>query len=200
MAKKCKFVNNLAELKGEVTKSATATQRPRAEGEDGIGAYLTILEIISMSAVVTNCATIFLISSTLNNWVNERFPMTSCRFEDEFGDEIPPDFNPMKLVIIMAIEHVFILLKILLRELISDKANWVVDVLAENDFEEDELEKSAVEEAARRSGEEERREEVEALQEQKEVEEMEKKEQERKKSRRGGSSTTGGKMQGRVAT
>jgi hypothetical protein len=74
--------------------------------------------------------------------------MTECTFYDENGDETESTLNPAKILFILGIEHVFILIKIILRAVIADQAPWVEEELAKIDFEEMKMQEAAIKEAA----------------------------------------------------
>ena len=94
LAPLCALLTNIVEIRAGAYKLLRVYRRPLAVRAPGIGAWLSVLQVMSVVAVLTNCALIGFTSQQVDNWV--------------------PNVSPaVKIVIIFVFEHVVISVKIL---------------------------------------------------------------------------------------
>ena len=66
------LLNNIIEIRIDVYKLLWCKQRPIARSASGIGVWLTVLNIMSVIAVVTNCAHLAMASAEVQAWFSSR--------------------------------------------------------------------------------------------------------------------------------
>ena len=92
LAPLCALLTNILEIRAGAYKLLHVFRRPLAVRATGIGVWLTVLQVMSIVAVLTNCALIGFTSQQLNNWV-------------------PNVSSGTKILIIFVFEHVVIAVK-----------------------------------------------------------------------------------------
>ena len=162
---------NMVQTRFEVTQLCYVTKRPIPKKEEGIGAWMTIVEIISLIGIVMNAAMIIMTfksrdqfekllntsavsevaqfelfaadpSMSLNNTMNTTTAVSSV--SDGY---FSTDVNFLWLMVF--VEHGIIILKLILREFIEDEPPWVAQEKLAEEAEEnrtEEREKLALEE------------------------------------------------------
>ena len=152
---------NTCELRYVASNHLRTNRRAIARGTAGLGMWLTLVEVLSMCAVVTNCTILYYSSSTLRDFINALsgtlrsscHPLTSAeiaRSMDAFRAGAPGALTnetaaqmhtmmqdtcadaSMAALFAVAIEHAFIMLKLLLRAFIADKPHYVTQVCDRN--------------------------------------------------------------------
>jgi hypothetical protein len=88
-------VNNIIEIRGDAFRLLEA-QRPNVRRASGIGIWLQVLQLMSIAAVLTNCALIAFSSQQLDIWFPGISPST-------------------KLLAIFGFEHFLLVLKFLIQ-------------------------------------------------------------------------------------
>ena len=160
-------IANMGQIRFEITQLCYYTKRPIPKKEEGIGAWMTIVEIISLIGVVVNSAMIIMTfkaresfqklfetnfysnsNNNNNNTNNNMFSNSSNVSATTFGylqESVPPDLYLSSdlnfLWVMVAVEHCVIIFKLVLREFIEDVPRWV----AEAQISEDADEKRAIE-------------------------------------------------------
>ena len=109
------MVLNFLEIKGEMNAYEAYMRRPIAKGAKGIGAWLGILEFLSIVSVIVNASIVFFCSS-------------------EWQDRVSDWTDESKLLLIVGAEHVLIALKIFFSVTIKDTPAWIVKSERERDF------------------------------------------------------------------
>ncbi|XP_060568462.1 anoctamin-10-like isoform X2 [Ruditapes philippinarum] len=100
------LLNNVTEIRSDAFKMCRVFQRPFAESASNIGAWQAAFEVISVMAVMTNCALIGM--------------------NPEVQKLLPTDIAPVNIVLIFVIvEHVLLALKIAVAYFIPDVPKWV---------------------------------------------------------------------------
>jgi len=97
----CALLNNLLLVRLCAYKLCRLTKRPLARQSSGLGIWLQVLQLMSIGAVLTNCALIAVSSSRLSAW----FPSMSAS---------------TKTLLVFAFEHGVIALKVAVALLIPD--------------------------------------------------------------------------------
>ena len=92
LAPLCALLANVLEIRAGAYKLLRVFRRPLAVRSTGIGVWLTVLQVMSIVAVLTNCALIGFTSAQLNNWV-------------------PNVSSGTKILIIFVFEHLVIAVK-----------------------------------------------------------------------------------------
>ena len=92
LAPLCALLTNIVEIRAGAYKMLHVFRRPLAVRATGIGVWLTVLQIMSIIAVLTNCALIGFTSQQVDNWV-------------------PNVSSGTKILIIFVFEHVVIAVK-----------------------------------------------------------------------------------------
>jgi hypothetical protein len=131
------FFNNIIEIRSDAFKLLSEIQRPEYKGAQDIGTWYKILNIIGFVAVLTNCLII---------------SITSVRIKDQYFSQLnyyspcdPTDLNcdvPSLLAAILAtiiLEHIIILAKFIVSELIPDEPEWVRIELARQNYFKDQI-------------------------------------------------------------
>lgn len=91
------MLNNFVEIRGDAYKLCYNTRRPVARKAGGIGVWFSVLRIMSLLAVLTNCAHIAFTSK----WLHMYFPWVT-------GQD-----NGSKILIVFIFEHVVLSLRVL---------------------------------------------------------------------------------------
>ena len=92
LAPLCALLTNIVEIRAGAYKLLHVFRRPLAVRATGIGVWLTVLQVMSITAVLTNCALIGFTSQQVDNWV-------------------PNVSSGTKILIIFVFEHVVIAVK-----------------------------------------------------------------------------------------
>ena len=92
LAPLCALLANILEIRAGAYKLLHVFRRPLAVRSTGIGVWLTVLQVMSIVAVLTNCALIGFTSQQVNNWV-------------------PNVSSGTKILIIFVFEHIVIAVK-----------------------------------------------------------------------------------------
>eukprot|EP00753_Platysulcus_tardus_P014758 PLAT4453.1.p1 GENE.PLAT4453.1~~PLAT4453.1.p1 ORF type:complete len:397 (-),score=118.11 PLAT4453.1:26-1045(-) len=106
LAPLCALVNNLIELRSDAFKLCHAKQRPIARKAAGIGAWYTVLEMMSIAAVLTNCAHLGITSGQISAY----FPSITAAG---------------KLLVVFVFEHIIFGFKLLVGFLVPPVPSWV---------------------------------------------------------------------------
>ncbi|XP_077295391.1 anoctamin 8 white walker [Arctopsyche grandis] len=110
----CALANNLIEVRGDAFKLCFVSQRPFSRRVNSIGSWQHAMEIMVGIAVLVNCALI-----GLSGQVHRMFPETT----------------PIKtILVIVALEHVMLVMVILVRLLIPDLPSWLATEMAKVEF------------------------------------------------------------------
>jgi len=117
------FLNNIVEIRSDAFKLLKSTQRPFYQGAQDIGTWYKILNIIGFVAVLTNCLLISITSPALENRYFLGIPNSE-------------DVAALLATIIAAIvlEHLIILTKFIVSEIIPDEPEWVRIALARQNY------------------------------------------------------------------
>ena len=98
------LINNTLEFRGELYMNRIK-KRNRATGASGIGAWMWIIDLLSIISVIANCGILF---------------FTSTKLQDSL------DFDPIeRFYIVILAEHGLIVLKMFFRSVIPDTPAWV---------------------------------------------------------------------------
>ena len=98
------LINNTIEFRGELYMNRIK-KRNRATGASGIGAWLWIIDLLSIVSVIANCGILF---------------FTSQKLQESL------DFDPIeRFYIVILAEHGLIILKMFFRSIIPDQPAWV---------------------------------------------------------------------------
>ena len=120
----CSLVCNLIEIRIKFNNICTYSRRSTAEGANGIGAWLPIMEFIVIICIPVNCAIIYFTGdgdfeksgsgseSSLIKWMEVQ--------NEQFWD------RSSIILLVIVIEHALILLKVLVSELIGDVPSSVI--------------------------------------------------------------------------
>ena len=150
---------NFGTLRFEIIQLSSYTRRGIPKKEEGIGAWLTIIEIISLIGVVTNSAMIIItfkarekivyyfnatssaqiISggidlSSSSSSIDVPVPTNSSIDQSELRYYLSNETNFLWLII--CLEHFIIILKLMLREYIGDVPEWVSQAKLTEKFDE----------------------------------------------------------------
>ncbi|XP_069112158.1 anoctamin-10-like isoform X1 [Argopecten irradians] len=100
------LLNNVTEIRSDAFKMCRVFQRPFAESASNIGAWQVAFEVISIIAVITNCALIGM--------------------DPEVKKLLPSDISAVNIVIVfVAVEHIILALKGAVAYCIPDTPKWV---------------------------------------------------------------------------
>jgi len=119
-------LNNVVEIRTDALKLLEAHSRPEYRGAQGIGAWYTILELLGVISVMTNC---LLIGFSLNS-VADAFggvpesPMARRISQTPF----------LTFAVIVIIEHFLFAAKYLLSFAIPDMPGWIAKDLAKEEW------------------------------------------------------------------
>ena len=95
LAPLCALLTNVLEIRAGAYKLLRVYRRPLAVRAPGIGVWLSVLQVMSVIAVLTNCALIGFTSQQVDNWV--------------------PNVSPaVKIAVIFVFEHVVIAAKLII--------------------------------------------------------------------------------------
>jgi len=116
------LLNNIIEIRSDAFKFITATQRPEYAGARDIGTWYKILNVIGYVAVLTNCLIISITSTAIKDQL--------------FSSRVDPMYSPIMATILVTVilEHVIILAKFLVSEVIPDEPAWVKIALARQTY------------------------------------------------------------------
>jgi hypothetical protein len=112
-------MNNLVEIRTDAIKLLEATVRPHYKGAQDIGSWYNILEFIGIISVLTNCALLAFTYSSIY-LLFEDSPLADRKFQ-VFATAV-------------ILEHVMLVLKYGLAEVIPDVPGWVRKEIARSDF------------------------------------------------------------------
>lgn len=105
------LLNNITEIRSDAFKMCKVFRRPFAETASNIGAWQLAFELISVMAVITNCALIGM--------------------NPEIKKLLPTDITPVNtLLIFVCVEHIILAIKFAVAYFIPDTPNWVQIELA----------------------------------------------------------------------
>lgn len=119
-------LNNVVEIRTDALKLLEAHSRPEYKGAQGIGAWYTILELLGILSVITNC---LLVGFSLDS-VADAFggvpdsPMAKRISQTPF----------LTFAVIVILEHVLLGGKYLLAFVIPDMPGWIVKDLAKQEW------------------------------------------------------------------
>ena len=99
------MINNTLEFRGEIFMHRIK-KRNRATGAAGIGAWIWIIDLLSIVSVIVNCGILFFTSDKLSESL---------------------DYDPIdRFYVVVLVEHGLILLKMFFRSVIPDTPAWVL--------------------------------------------------------------------------
>lgn len=114
MAAFCALVNNLIEIRSDAFKLCFIFQRPFGQRVPNIGSWQNAMEIMGLIAVLVNCALI-----GLSGQVHRMFPEMS---------------TTQTILLIVALEHIMLILRFLISYSIPDLPVWVAHEMAKVEF------------------------------------------------------------------
>jgi len=115
LAPLCALANNMLEIRTDAYKRLLGMQRPApSERAEDIGAWLNILELMSLAAVATNVGVLCFTSNKITN----DFKLT-------------PEQRVWTFVIL---EHIVVCVKLFFAGAINDRPDWVVKRLAKDEY------------------------------------------------------------------
>jgi len=115
------FISNLVEIRVKLDTMTNFGRRFVPEGDDGIGAWLEIMDFLSMICIPVNCAIMYFTGQ--NSWQDQH------ESEDDYTSSIKSYligrdtafWNQTNIILLVVmIEHVLLLFKYALKEAISD--------------------------------------------------------------------------------
>jgi len=112
-------LNNIVEIRTDAFKLLAATVRPHYRGGQDIGSWYKILEALGVISVVTNCLLLGFSFKAISDLFNTASPFNR-------------KFQIFAFAVIL--EHVVLLLKYVIAELIPDVPGWVRQETARSDF------------------------------------------------------------------
>lgn len=121
------LLNNIVEIRSDAFKMLTSIQRPNYQGAQDIGTWYKILNIIGYVAVLTNCLIISVTSKQLRAIITANYSFVMSY----------PSVNLTAIIITLALEHIIILAKFIVSEIIPDEPGWVRVELGRQDFKKD---------------------------------------------------------------
>jgi len=110
--------NNVMEIRLDGLKLFVSFLRPKSVGAKDIGIWYHILEYIALASIVTNCLIIGITSKQLDKYLTGWAPSTI-------------------VWIVVAVEHILLLLKLLSMVAIPDEAGWVTEARYKKLYERD---------------------------------------------------------------
>jgi len=114
--------NNIIEIRSDAFKFLSETQRAEYLGARDIGTWYKILNVLGYVAVLTNCLIISITSNSIKDSL--------------FLNNVDTSYSPLMATILVtiALEHIIILAKFLVSELIPDEPAWVKTALARQTY------------------------------------------------------------------
>jgi len=112
-------LNNIVEIRTDAFKLLAATVRPHYRGGQDIGSWYKILEALGVISVVTNCLLLGFSFKAISDLFN-----TASPFNRKF----------QIFAFAVVLEHIVLLLKYVIAELIPDVPGWVRQETARSDF------------------------------------------------------------------
>jgi len=127
------FLNNIVEIRTDAYKILKSTQRPEYQGAQDIGTWYKIMNILGFVAVLTNCLIISITSSSLQD---RYFSQLGVYSSDPKLQLLNMKGAATLATVISAIilEHVIILVKFTVSEIIPDEPEWVRIALARQTY------------------------------------------------------------------
>ena len=104
------MIHHIVDINMDLYVNYTTTRRPLVKTASNIGPWLSIAEFMALATVISNCVLLYFSTSSLKNFMEERF---------NFHSEV------YLLWIIVAIEHAILIVKTLCAALIKDIPEWV---------------------------------------------------------------------------
>ncbi|KAL0278801.1 UNVERIFIED_CONTAM: hypothetical protein PYX00_000506 [Menopon gallinae] len=114
MAAFCALVNNLIEIRSDAFKLCFIFQRPFGQRVANIGSWQNAMELMGIIAVLVNCALI-----GLSGQVHRMFPEMS---------------TTQTILLIVALEHIVLIVRFLISYSIPDLPEWVATEMAKVEF------------------------------------------------------------------
>ncbi|XP_047117535.1 anoctamin-8 [Schistocerca piceifrons] len=114
MAAFCALLNNLIEIRSDAFKLCFIFQRPFGQRVSNIGTWQNAMEVMCLIAVLVNCALI-----GLSGQVHRMFPEMS---------------TTQTILLIVALEHIMLILRFLISCAIPDVPEWVATEMAKVEF------------------------------------------------------------------
>ncbi|XP_054289963.1 anoctamin-8-like isoform X2 [Macrosteles quadrilineatus] len=114
LAALCAFINNLVEIRSDAFKLCFIFQRPFGQRVPNIGTWQNAMEAMGLIAVLVNCALI-----GLSGPVHRMFPEMS---------------TTQTILLIVALEHTMLILRLLVTSAIPDLPEWVATEMAKVEF------------------------------------------------------------------
>ncbi|GLG96980.1 Anoctamin [Gryllus bimaculatus] len=114
MAAFCALVNNLIEIRSDAFKLCFIFQRPFGQRVSNIGTWQNAMEVMGLIAVLVNCALI-----GLSGQVHRMFPEMS---------------TTQTILLIVALEHIMLILRFVISCAIPDVPEWVATEMAKVEF------------------------------------------------------------------
>jgi len=114
MAAMCALFNNVIEIRSDAFKLCTNFQRPFSRAVENIGIWQDALEVMSVIAVIVNCALIGF---------------------SGLADRLFPDISTAeRVVLIVILEHLILMIKMMVAYAIPDLPMWVAEEKARLEF------------------------------------------------------------------
>uniref|UniRef100_A0A1B6E559 Anoctamin n=1 Tax=Clastoptera arizonana TaxID=38151 RepID=A0A1B6E559_9HEMI len=114
LAALCALINNLVEMRSDAFKLCFIFQRPFGQRVPNIGTWQNAMDVMGLIAVLVNCALI-----GLSGQVHRMFPEMS---------------TTQTILLIVALEHVMLILRFLITCAIPDIPDWVATEMAKVEF------------------------------------------------------------------
>lgn len=114
LAALCALINNLVEIRTDAFKLCFIFQRPFGQRVPNIGTWQNAMDVMGLIAVLVNCALI-----GLSGQVHRMFPEMS---------------TTQTILLIVALEHVMLILRLLVTCAIPDLPDWVATEMAKVEF------------------------------------------------------------------
>ncbi|CAH1392682.1 unnamed protein product [Nezara viridula] len=114
LAALCALINNLVEMRSDAFKLCFIFQRPFGQRVPNIGTWQNAMEVMGLIAVLVNCALI-----GLSGHVHRMFPEMS---------------TTQTILLIVALEHGMLLLRLIVKVAIPDIPGWVATEMAKVEF------------------------------------------------------------------
>ncbi|XP_039276146.1 anoctamin-8 [Nilaparvata lugens] len=114
LAALCALINNLVEIRTDAFKLCFIFQRPFGQRVPNIGTWQNAMDVMGLIAVLVNCALI-----GLSGQVHRMFPEMS---------------TTQNILLIVALEHVMLILRLLVTCAIPDLPDWVATEMAKVEF------------------------------------------------------------------
>lgn len=124
------LINNVYEIRGDASKLLDQHQRPQSVTSPNIGTWLSVLEGMSVLAIMTNALLLAFSQDTVTQFIN------TILGNENLNDEVSPS---LLFIAAVLIEHVVIFLKFLLTVLIPDMSNALKIQIAKEEYEKAQL-------------------------------------------------------------